>query len=212
MSALRDQTEPVGIFRELARTTWGKAHEAGEAWATAAAECPPARVPTLADMAAWTADGATEAARAEAGERLTALVPPDWRDAGKEAGTTITTTELGDDGRAIGPLRVSVVPDRVDMASGQRYLLVTGLTRPSMATVAAPSLALYGDLVTDAHRRWPGGPHPLAPLMVAWQRWKAAQGDPPDKVHVLVKQERRPPPTTEPLRLARMPACPDCWH
>ena len=66
MSDLRDQTEPVGIFRELARTTWGKAHEAGEAWARADAECPPARVPTLADMAAWTADGATEDGATEA--------------------------------------------------------------------------------------------------------------------------------------------------
>ena len=166
MSALRDQTEPVGIFRELARTTWGKAHQAGEAWARADAECPPARVPTLADMAAWTADGATEAARGEAGERLTALVPPDWRDAGKEAGTTISMRPLGE---PAGPERV--VPDRVDMAETQRYLLVTGLTRPSMATVAAPSLSLYGRLVTDTHRRWSGGPHPLAPLVADWQRF-----------------------------------------
>ena len=209
MSALRDQTEPVGIFRELARTTWGKAHEAGEAWARADAECPPARVPTLADMAAWTADGATEdgateAARTEAAERLTALVLPDWQDArGKGAGAMIGPSHPIGEPAPAGPWHV--VPDRVDMAETQRYLLVTGLTRPSMATVAAPSLALYGRLVADAHRRWPGGPHPLAPLMVAWQAWKAAQGDPPDKVHVLVKQERRPPPTTEPLRLARMP-------
>ena len=171
MSALRDQTEPVGIFRELARTTWAKAHEAGEAWAKADAECPPARVPSVADLGGWTADGATEAARADAADRLTALVPPDWRDAGKEAGTVIKTRELGDDGRAIDPPRVSVVPDRVDMASGQRYLLVTGLTRPSMATVGTPSLDLYGDLVTNAHRRWTGGPHPLATLVADWQRF-----------------------------------------
>ena len=86
MSALRDQTEPVGIFRELARTTWAKAHEAGEAWARADAECPPARVPSVADLAAWTADGATEATRTEAAERLTALVPPDWQDARGKGG------------------------------------------------------------------------------------------------------------------------------
>ena len=168
MSALREQTEPVSIFRELARTTWAKAHEEGETWAQSAAECPPARVPTTADMAAWPADGATEAARAETAERLTALVPPDWRDAGKEAGTTIQSRDLSTG--ELGP--VHVVPDRVDMAEISRYLLVTGLTAPSMATVGAPSLGLYGRLVTDAHKRWhPGTPHPLAPLVADWQRF-----------------------------------------
>ena len=169
MSDLRDQTEPVGIFRELARTCWAKAHEEGEAWAQASAECPPARVPTLADMAAWTADGATEAARAEAAERLTALVPPDWQDArGKGAGAMISPTHLLGEPAPAGPWHV--VPDRVDLAEAARYMLVTGLTRPSMATVGAPSLDLYGRLVADAHRRWLGGPHPLAPLVDAWQR------------------------------------------
>ena len=46
---------------------------------------------------------------------------------------------------------------------------------------------------------------PRAPLFALVDGWKAAQGDSPDKVHVLVKQERRPPSTAEPLRLARMP-------
>ena len=159
MSSLRDQTEPVDIFRELARTVWAKAHDG--------AECPPARVPTVTDMAAWTADGATEAARDKAAKRLAALVPPDWRDAGDEAGTGIETSPMGEPGE---PVSVYVVPDRVDLAETQRYLLVTGLTRPSMATVDAPSLSLYGRLVSDAHRRWLGGPHPLAPLVADWQR------------------------------------------
>ena len=170
MSALREQTEPVGIFRELARTTWAKAHEAGEAWALAAAECPAERIPSPADLAAWTADDATEAARTEAAERLTALVLPDWQDArGRGAGAVIGPTHRLGDPAPTGP--VHVVSDRVDMAETQRYLLVTALTRPSMATVDAPSLDLYGRLVTDAHRRWTGGPHPLAPMVADWQRW-----------------------------------------
>ena len=52
---------------------------------------------------------------------------------------------------------------------------------------------------------WPAVAHPLAPLVAAWQVWRLKRGDTPDKVHVLVNQERRPPQKTEPLRLARMP-------
>ena len=166
-AALLAADTSAAILAALARACWHNAH--------AGAECPPARVPTLADLAAWTASGATEAARTEAAERLTALVPPDWRDAGREAGTIIGPTRvLGEPAGPVG--RVHVVPDRVDMAETQRYLLVTGLTRPSMATVAAPSLSLYGRLLADAHRRWiaAGGRHPLAPLVADWQEHSSA--------------------------------------
>lgn len=169
MSDLHDQTEPVGIFRELARTCWAKAHETGEPWAKASAECAAEHIPPPETMAAWTADGATEAARAEAAERLTALVPPDWHDArDRERGAVIGPTHLLGEPAPAGLIRA--VPDLVDLAEAKRYMLVTGLTRPSMATVDAPSLDLYGRLVTDAHRRWTGGPHPLAPLVADWQR------------------------------------------
>ena len=56
-----------------------------------------------------------------------------------------------------------------------------------------------------ARKHDPALRHPLAPLVAAWQRWRQAQGDEPDRVHVLVKQERRPPPGAQPLLLARMP-------
>ena len=151
----------VEVCEAVARWCWWEAHDG--------AECPPTRVPTLADMAAWTAAGAPEAARAEAAERLTALVPPDWQDArGKGAGAKIGPTHLLGEPAPAGPWHV--VPDRVDLAEAARYMIVTGLTRPSMATVGAPSLDLYGRLVADAHRRWTSGPHPLAPLVAAWQR------------------------------------------
>ena len=161
MSALRDQTEPVGILREVARSTWAKAHDD---------ECPELHLPDSADLAEWVAEGVTEAAQTEAAELLTTMVPPDWRDAGAEAGTTITTTELLEGG-AEGPprVRVTVVPDRVDMAATWRHLLVVGLTARSMAT---DDMALYAHLVVDAHRLWctAGGRHPLAPLVADWQR------------------------------------------
>ena len=180
------------ILAAEARIAWAKAHDG--------ADCPPGRVPSVADMAAWTADDATEAARTEAAERLTALVPPDWQDArGKGAGAKIGPSHPIGEPAPAGPWHV--VPDRVDLAEAVRYMLVTGLTRPSMATVGAPSLDLYGRLMADAHRRWTGGPHPLAPLVAAWQ----ARPTTPDKAHVLVKQERRPPTGAPPLRLARMP-------
>ena len=65
MSALRDQTEPVGILRELARATWPPAHDG--------AECPPERIPSPADLAAWLDDGCGDDARAKAIRRDEAL-------------------------------------------------------------------------------------------------------------------------------------------
>ena len=64
--------------------------------------------------------------------------------------------------------------------------------------------------LVECSRQWRSMPeplprHPVAPLVSAWQRWKAAQGDLPDRVHVIVTRERHPPPKAEPLTLARMP-------
>ena len=67
------------------------------------------------------------------------MVPPDWQDArGKGAGAMIGPTHPIGEPAPAGPWHV--VPDRVDVAEAVRYMLVTGLTRPSMATVGAPSL------------------------------------------------------------------------
>ena len=148
------------VLEAVARWCW---------WEERGAECPGKCIPTPERLAAWVAESVAETAQTEAAELLTALVPPDWRDAGAEAGTTITTTDLLAGG-AKGPPRVTLVPDRVDMARGQRYLLVAGLSARSMATDAP---ALYADLVEQAHRLWrdAGGRHPLAPLVVNWQEY-----------------------------------------
>lgn len=45
MSALSDQTEPVGILRELARALWAKWYDG--------AECPPELIPTPEQLAVW---------------------------------------------------------------------------------------------------------------------------------------------------------------
>ena len=192
LSAARTAVE---VCEAVARWCWWEEHDS--------AECPGKRIPTPERLSAWVADHVTEAAQTEAAELLTALVPPDWRDAGAEAGTTITTTELLDNG-AKGPPRVTVVPDRVDMARGQRYLLVAGLTARSMATDAP---ALYADLVEHAHRLWrdAGGRHPLAPLVDDLLRRAAVE---PDKAHVRVvgSMTRVPYAVTEAARRNWRPA------
>ena len=152
--------------------------------------CPDKRIPTPEHLAAWVAESVTETAQTESAALLTALVPSDWRDAGAEAGTTITTTELLGNG-AEGPPRVTRVPDRVDMAQGQRYLLVAGLTARSMATDAP---ALYADLIADAHRRWcdAGGRHPLAPLVaVPGSAWLPGAGSAYLRQHRSQRRHRR---------------------
>ena len=156
------------VVPAVARVEYFNRQQAAGKSTVADLTCPDKRIPTQEHLAAWVAESVTETAQTESAALLTALVPSDWRDAGAEAGTIITTAELLEGG-AKGPPRVTRVPDRVDMAQGQRYLLVAGLTARSMATDAP---ALYADLIAHAHRRWcdAGGRHPLAPLVDAWQR------------------------------------------
>ena len=161
-ATLASASTAAEVVEAIARATWAKANDG--------AECPPERIPAPEDLSAWVAEHVTEEAQTEAAALLAVLVPPDWRDAGREAGTTIATTELDGDG-AEGPPRVTRVADRVDLARGQRHLLVAGLTARSMVTDAP---ALYADLVEWAH--WlrlalpePRPRHPLAPLVADWQ-------------------------------------------
>ena len=169
-AALEAATDAPAILEALARAVWYNTHDG--------AECPddPDHLPSPEALAVWVAGSVAEEARTEAAELLTALMPPDWRDAGAEAVSTITTTELLDNG-AEGPPRVARVPDRVDMAATWRYLLVVGLTAHSMGT---DDPELYAALVEQAHQLWctAGGRHPLAPLVDAWlQRPPPAEWD-----------------------------------
>ena len=105
---------------------------------------------------------------------------------------------------AVGAAEVAHGPGAVGWLSGVRDVLTA-----ENAPEAGGTFVLEHAL-TDCSRQWRSMPdprprHPAAPLVDAWQRWKAAQGDLPDRVHVIVTRERRPPPKAEPLTLARMP-------
>ena len=155
MSTLRDQTEPGGIFRELARTTWGKAHEAGEAWAKADAECPPTRVPDLGDLGAWLPE-CPEAAAGEAAELLPAVIAPDLATACRLAGYNPEV------------MRALDWPPACEWAADAGALLArVTWTAPGLTGTAG----LAVDRVHEAWRALPARPrHPLAPLVAAWQQ------------------------------------------
>ena len=165
MSALRDQTEPVGILRELARSTWAKANDG--------AECPPALAAlTPADLAAWLPE-CPESAGAEAIGRDEALGFLAGDVAGYVTGGRAPGPSLGMD---LPALFAIAAPGRGAGAAKVEHC-VRYVHRRWLAYHAG---ALRMESTDDNLLRWTAPPvggwpavaHPLAPLVDAWQRWQ----------------------------------------
>ena len=153
-------------------------HVARGEWAKArdGAECPDARIPTPEAMLAW-------------------RVPMPVLD----AAMSVARAAAGITGP---PVPVPVETAALPFGDSLYWL---GLVVDALAL----PIGRGADVATH-HAAWCALPEPrprhwLAPLVAAWQRWKEAQGDPPDRVHVIVTRERRPPLKAEPLTLARTP-------
>ena len=202
MSALRDQTEPVGILRELARSTWAKANDG--------AECPPALAAlTPADLAAWLPE-CPESAGAEAIGRDEALGFLAGDVAGYVTGGRAPGPSLGMD---LPALFAIAAPGRGAGAAKVEHC-VRYVHRRWLAYHAG---ALRMESTDDNLLRWTAPPvggwpavaHPLAPLVDAWQRWKKANDTtaPPDaKTRTAGGLIRLPYAATETVRRAWRPA------
>ena len=167
MSALRNQTEPLDILRELARATWAKVHNA--------AACPPARIPTPTDLSGWDWPADVRAAIAS---WLTDRAGPDP--------LTFEAVGVGDSGsnRPLPSVDAAVLRRALETAALDRLHLVTrngplplsaalaAAEAAGMVRLAATDLAL---LIGTVHHLWltlskPRPRHPLAALVDAWQR------------------------------------------
>ena len=170
MSALRDQTEPVGILRELARSTWAKANDG--------AECPPALAAlTPADLAAWLPE-CPESAGAEAIGRDEALGFIAGDVAGYVTGGRAPGPSLGMD---LPALFAIAAPGRGAGAAKVEHC-VRYVHRRWLAYHAG---ALRMESTDDNLLRWTAPPvggwpavaHPLAPLVAAWQAAQPIERD-----------------------------------
>ena len=149
------------IVTALARAAWAKDNPGKD--------CPPDRIPTAANLAAWLPE-CLEAAHLETGERLAKLY---GLTDGGGCRWRLGATVMGKTWRYIARTGKSEeVPNPTGIPVGTKSLTLKAWERPG------PDGLGWGSMGTleEVHKVWLAEPaehrpkHPLAPLVQAWQR------------------------------------------